>query len=64
MSHIIPFISSQEPAKIKEELCGKDISVIFNGTMRMGEAMGIWVHNPVSVHFHAILILHFYLLSH
>ena len=43
MSDVIPFISSQEQAKIKEELCGKDIAVIFDGTTRMGEAMGIVV---------------------
>ena len=43
MSDVIPFIASQEQAKIKGELCGKDISVIFDGTTRMGEAMGIVV---------------------
>ena len=41
--HMSDVISSQEQAKIKEELCGKDISVIFDGTTRMGEAMGIVV---------------------
>lgn len=43
MSDVIPFISAQEREKIKEELCGKDISVIFDGTTQMGEAMGIVV---------------------
>ena len=43
MSDIIPFISSQEQARIKEEIGGKDLSVIFDGTTRMGEAMGIVV---------------------
>ena len=36
MSDVIPFISSQQQAKIKEELCGKDISVIFDATTWMG----------------------------
>ena len=48
MSDIILFISSQEQAKIKEELCGKDISVYLDGTTRMGEAMGIVVRYVTS----------------
>lgn len=43
MSDAIPFIASQEQANIKDELHGKDISIIFDGTTRMGEAMGIVV---------------------
>ena len=43
MSDIIPFISSQEQVRIKKEIGGKDLSVIFDGTTRMGEAMGIVV---------------------
>ena len=43
MSDIVPFISSQEQALIKEELAGRDLSVIFDGTTRLGEAMAILV---------------------
>ena len=43
MSDIVPFIFSQEQARIKEELDGKDLSVIFDGTTRLGEAMAIVV---------------------
>ena len=38
-SDIVPFIFSQEQARIKEEINGKDLSVIFDGTTRLGEAM-------------------------
>ena len=41
MSDIVPLIFSQEQAQIKEELNGKDLSVIFDGTTRLGEAMAI-----------------------
>ena len=47
MSDIIPFISSQEQVRIKE-VGGKDLSVIFDGTTRMGEAMGIVVRYVTS----------------
>ena len=43
MSDIVLFIFSQEQARIKEEINGKDLSVIFDGTTRLGEAMGIGV---------------------
>ena len=43
MSDIIPFVSSQEHTRIKEEIGGKHLSVIFDGMTRMGEAMGIVV---------------------
>ena len=40
-SDIIPFISLQEHACIKEEISGQYVSVIFDGTTRLGEAMAI-----------------------
>jgi len=43
MSDIVPLLFSQQQAQIKEELNGKDLSVIFNGTTRLGEAMAIVV---------------------
>ena len=43
MSDIVAFISSQEQALTKEELAGRDLSVIFYGTTRLGEAMAIFV---------------------
>ncbi len=43
MTDIVPLIFSQEQARIKEELSGKDLSVIFDGTTRLGEAMAIVV---------------------
>lgn len=43
MSDLIPFISSQEQSKIKEEISGKYLSVIFDGTTRLGEAMAVLV---------------------
>jgi hypothetical protein len=43
MSDIVPFIFSQEQSLIKEEIAGKDLSVIFDGTTQLGEAMAILV---------------------
>ena len=43
MSDLIPVIASQEQSLIKEELKGKFISIIFDGTTRLGEAMAILV---------------------
>ena len=40
---IVPLIFSQEQAQIKAELNGKDLSVIFDGTTRLGKAMAIVV---------------------
>ena len=43
MSGIVPFISSQEQALIKEELAGRDLSVIFDRSICLGRAMAILV---------------------
>ena len=41
MHDLIPFIHKQEFEKIREEINGKDISVIFDGTTCLGEALAI-----------------------
>ena len=43
MSDIIPFIHDQEQDQIKAEISGQDVSVIFDGTTRSGEALAIIV---------------------
>ena len=39
MSDLIPFILHDEKCRLKEELMGKDVGVIFDGTSRFGEAL-------------------------
>ena len=39
MSDLIPFIQSEELQEIKAELQGKKVSIIFDGTTRLGEAL-------------------------
>ena len=39
MSDLIPFIHTEEQKKIKAELQGKKVSVIFDGRTRLGEAL-------------------------
>ena len=41
MFDIIPFVHSQEQQKIHKELSEKCVSVIFDGTTRLGEALAI-----------------------
>ena len=41
MSDLVPHIVTQEKADIKAEMQGKPVSVIFDGTTRLGEAMAI-----------------------
>ena len=43
MSDLIPFVHSQEQSDIKTEICDRPISVIFDGTTRLGEALAIVV---------------------
>ena len=38
---IVPFVLKEEEAAIKEEISGKDLGVIFDGTTRFGEAIVI-----------------------
>ena len=39
MSDLIPFILSEEKQRIREEISGKDLAVIFDGTSRLGGAV-------------------------
>ena len=41
MHDLIPFIHKQEFERIREEISGKDVSVVFDGTTRLGEALAI-----------------------
>ena len=41
MSDLIPFVLRQEQAKIKEEIEGKHVAVIFDGTTYLGEVLAI-----------------------
>ena len=41
MSDLIPFVLRQEQAKIKEEIEGKHVAVIFDGITYLGEALAI-----------------------
>ena len=43
MSDFIPFIHQQEVKTTEDEIAGRYISIIFDGTTRMGEAVGIVV---------------------
>lgn len=43
MSDIVPFVATQEQDLIKQEITGKHLSIAFDGTTRMGEAMAIVV---------------------
>ena len=41
MCDLIPFIITQEKVDIKAEIVGKPVSVVFDGTTKLGEAMAI-----------------------
>ena len=41
MSELIPFVQMQEEKEIKQEISEKHVSVIFDGTTRLGEALAI-----------------------
>jgi len=43
MSDLVPFVQKEEESLIKREIDGKDVSVIFDGTTRLGEALAIVV---------------------
>ena len=43
MSDLVPLVVSQEQADIKSEVSGRQVSVEFDGTTRLGEAMAIVV---------------------
>ena len=41
LSDLVPFIREQEVAQIRQEIAGRKVSVIFDGTTRLGEALVI-----------------------
>ena len=41
MFDLVPFILKEEEICLKQELQGKQVGVIFDGTTRLGEAMTI-----------------------
>lgn len=43
MLDLVPFILEQERACIKEEIKGKHLSIVFDGTSRLGEVLAIIV---------------------
>ena len=43
MSNLIPFIWKEEEKRIKNEIEGRDLSIVFDGTTRLGEAVVILV---------------------
>ena len=43
MRELVPFILEEEYKSIAKELLGKDVTIIFDGTMRDGEALAILV---------------------
>ena len=43
MHDLIPFVASEEQKRIKQEIEGKVVSVVFDGTTRLGEALAVIV---------------------
>jgi hypothetical protein len=43
MHDLIPFVADDEQKRTKQEIEGKDVSVIFDGTTRLGEALAVIV---------------------
>ena len=43
MSDLVPLVVSQEQEEIKQEILGRAVSVVFDGTTRLGEIMAIVV---------------------
>ena len=41
ISDLIPFVLQSERTKLKEEITGREVSVIFDGTTHLGEAMAV-----------------------
>ena len=44
MSDLIPFVLKQEQDMIKKEITGKHVSVSFDGTTHLGEALVVVIH--------------------
>ena len=41
MSDLIPFVLKEEQQRVKQEIDSKCVSVIFDGTSRLGEALAV-----------------------
>ena len=41
MSDLVPFILDQEKERLKNEIAGKPLSVVFDGTSRLGEVFAV-----------------------
>ena len=44
MANLIQFIVEQKKAKLKEQIESKNVSVCFDGTTRLGEALVVVLH--------------------
>lgn len=44
ISDLVPFVVVQEQADMKAEIKGRPVSVVFDGTTRLGEVMAIAIH--------------------
>lgn len=50
LSDLIPFVLSEEKQRIKKEIEGKDVSVIFDGTSTLGKGSGcVYRHQATSM---------------
>lgn len=53
MHDYVPFILKDEENRIRQEIDGKQLSIIFDGTSRLGEALAIvvrFVNDDLSIH--------------
>ena len=41
MLDLVPFVLNQERARVRNEIEGKFVSVIFDGTSRLGEVLAV-----------------------
>ena len=41
MSHLTPLVQQSEKAKLKDEITGREVSVVFDGTTCLREAMAV-----------------------
>ncbi len=56
MLQLVPFVLEQEKSLIKEEIKGKYLSIIFDGTSRLGEVLAIVIRyvDQWNVHQHLV----------
>ena len=57
MHDLIPFIRSKEPRQTQEEIKGREVSVIFDGTTHVAEAMAIVVSSGWTITQHLVCVL-------